>query len=50
MLMTSKDKDYTAVHKGIKMKFFYKKELQCQLEVRTAAEGRKLLSDWVTTQ
>ena len=47
MLITaSSDKDYTATHVGIKMRFFYKEALQCQLEVRTAAEGRRLLADW----
>lgn len=46
MLIHAKDRDYSAEHRGIKMKFFYKKEFQCQLEVRTAAEARKLLNDW----
>ena len=46
MMTASSDKDYTAKHVGIKMRFFYKGALQYQLEVRTAAEGRRLLADW----
>jgi len=40
------DSDYTAEHKGIKQKFFYKKQFQCELEVRTYREARKMLDDW----
>ena len=46
MKITCSNKDYSATHVGIKMKFYYRGELQCELEVRTALQARKLLDDW----
>lgn len=42
--------DYTARHIGIRMQFFYKKELQCELEIRTQAQARAMLNDWARLQ
>ena len=38
--------DYTAKHIGIRMKFYYKQEFQCELEIRTYAQAKKMLADW----
>jgi hypothetical protein len=46
MKLTCSNKDYTATHVGLKMKFYHSGELQCELEVRTASQARKLLEDW----
>lgn len=46
MRLSCNNKDYSATHVGIKMKFYYRDEFQCELEVRTASQARKLLDDW----
>jgi hypothetical protein len=46
MWITSSDSDYAMNQTGIKVQFFYKKELQCELEIRTNMQARKILEDW----
>lgn len=50
MLLTSNNRDYTASHVGIRMCFFYRQELQCELEIRTYAQAKRMLADWVRLQ
>lgn len=40
------DNDYSAQHVGTKLKLFYKKEFQCELEVGSDSQARRMLSDW----
>ena len=40
------DANYTARHSGTRMEFFYKQEFQCELEIKTNKQARKMLDDW----
>jgi len=46
MWVASNNSDYAAKQIGIKMQFFYKQEFQCELEIRTYTQARKMLEDW----
>ena len=46
MMTALGNSDYTATHVGLKMRFFYQKEFQCQLEVRTIGDAKTILAAW----
>lgn len=38
--------DYSANYTGTRMLFFYKGELQCELDIRSRLQARQMLADW----
>ena len=38
--------DYKAKYVGNRMRFFYKEEFQCELEVNSDSQARRMLADW----
>lgn len=50
MWTASSNSDYAIKQTGIKVQFFYKQAFQCELEIRTNAQARKILEDWARLQ